>query len=198
MNRNEYYQYAPENYQYDGNSGRSGSKKGKWILIGSIAVVVIAAVVVAAILLRGPQFEINPYGQLYYEGDEGMDVEIPREYDGIARGFQDKMGIVGFSYDGSLKDFVRYHSWIFREVYDTSDSGYNHRYFRIVECDDYTLHFAINGNDLGGTHRIDPNEEEIAGLPAGFHKVYYKLIAKGGKENSFSSIGELGYWLGLR
>ena len=162
------------------------SNKRKWIIAGVIAVI---AIVVIIIVFSGQdenaQFKMNGAGDLYLEGQTTAVIEIPRDYDGRASGFEDTNQLTGhsFSYNGSLKTFIKYHSWIFNEDYAL------HEISKRVYCEDYEIEFSVNGNPLGA---------DISYKDGGAQLIYprFKIYDRNGSEvASFERFYDVYEWL---
>lgn len=108
--------------------------------------VVLLLVVISLLAGCSGKFEMEPDGSLFFEGHNVDRIEFPQEYDGKADSFTDPDRLYGydFSYEGNLKRFVKYYSWVFDAPY-SSRAGSSRVY-----CKDYCLWFGYGGETRVG------------------------------------------------
>lgn len=142
--------------------------------------VVLLLVVISLLAGCSGKFEMEPDGSLYYDGNSNR-IEFPQEYDGEANSFTDPDSLNGFefSYEGKLKRFVKYYSWVFTESIGMNSEKW-------VYCKDYSLKFGVNGNTMG----VEIVDGELV------HVRYKVYDAEGENEiRSFGSLVDLEHWL---
>lgn len=119
-------------------------KRKVYLVIALALVVLIAGVVVYTLLNQRAEFKMKADGSLYYNGfgrlGDPAVIEIPRKFDGAAREFSNYEDLYGisFSYDGSLKEFMINHPYVFSRTYTSDD------YSKKVYCSDYTLEYSAD------------------------------------------------------
>lgn len=148
-------------------------------VIISVSIVILLALVM--LLGQRNKFIMEADGTLYCEHPGGT-IEIPRKYDGKARGFSGDYSSWQYKYDGTLRQFLKYHSWVLYENYDSYTTE------KTIYCKDYILKFATNGHDMGIAYIPDDQ-----GL---FKTVYYLVCNQDfGEIESFATLSDLEAWL---
>lgn len=160
-------------------------QKHKMIVFVIISVSIVILFALVMFLGQRNKFTMEADGTLYCEHPSGI-IEIPRKYDGKARGFSGDYSSWDYKYDGTLRQFLKYHSWVLYENYD-SDTTY-----KTIHCKDYILRFATKGYDLGSTYDADRKHTWVT--------LYYEVFNQhfgsiGGIIESFETLSDLEAWL---
>ncbi len=131
-------------------------------------------------------FDMEADGSLDYIGSDSSDVvEISREYDGKASGFSDTGCLYGrdFRYDGTLKQFLKYHAWIFSQNYKVSED-------KMIYCNDYSVEFNTVHDNLGVDFVETNNGKAI------IYVKYWVMDRDGHSEvASFENLSDLRNWV---
>lgn len=174
----------PQNNVATTEQPRQKSKKRKITIIALIVTLVTAMIIGTAVLMianRQQCFKMQADGTLYLEDYAHGTVLIPAEFDGKARSLDHPNTFYGsFEYDGSLKRFLKYYSWLINQHYPKDGI--------FIYCADYTLLFAANGSDLGSVVIDDNGETRMI-------TVHFTLYQNEKEIQNFKTFGDLFDWL---
>ncbi len=166
-------------------------KKSRNIMTIFACIIALFVILVTVFFIKKaqmPWFELNNAGVLRFDSDSWKFyhfysspsvVEIPRAFDGEIKKIASGQKIYQqLRYEGTLEDFIEYHSWVFDMMQDIGGIT--------VKCADYT--FKYNSGGLGMS--INYSDDGAIRMVEGCYEVYTK-----NDSILFKSLGELHYWL---
>lgn len=160
----------------------------KWILLGSVLLVTVIAACVCIKINQARDFELLADGTLCYTPTYWSSAywgysspEIPREYDGKAVRLDEKYNGMDLKYDGKLRHFLRFYSWL------VTDQQYRER-VRYIYCSDYTLYIANKNRDEVAIEYPDGGGAKVI-------HVNYSLYEGDRRVKSFETYYDLWEWL---